>query len=87
MACLVLSSLVVGCGVSRQQATIIASEEVRQYSSEVGLSSDDFGSPKIGSEGGVWMFDYSTTSPPRHLLRIYIRGVKSVEVHKLIEDN
>ena len=72
---------------SRSRALLIAEREFGKYCVQERVSRESFQleEPSRDDEHG-WVFDYSSTSTPKHAVRVYVmRGAKT-EIHRMRDD-
>jgi hypothetical protein len=84
---LILSS---GCDApgapGEAEARRLADAALIEYRERERLPTGAFGPPVISAEGRYpWVFDYTSRTHPRHLVRIYVDSSGRVERHRLIE--
>jgi outer membrane protein assembly factor BamE (lipoprotein component of BamABCDE complex) len=73
--------------LTEHEAKTLADKRVAEYAEGENLDRASFGSPEISSEPGhPWVFDYTSNTAPRHLLRIYVNSREEVEIHRMVEE-
>lgn len=88
MSLMSLIGLVASCSspLSEDEATQLAQDRIDEYARAESLASSAFGKPSISSEPGhKWIFDYTSDTSPRHLVRIYVDARDKVEVTRMID--
>lgn len=88
MTLMSIISLVAGCSspLGEHEAKRLAQRSIEEYAKAEMLASSAFGAPNISSEPGhEWVFDYSSNTSPRHLVRIYVDASGKVEVNRLVD--
>jgi len=72
--------------LTEPEARNLAEQRISAYAKAEDLDRAMFREPTISSEEGhPWIFDYMSTTKPRHLVRIYVDSRKDVAIHRLIE--
>ena len=72
--------------ISKDKAGQIAASRLKEYCKQEGLVIARFSKPEISSdEKHPWIFDYTSNTSPRHLIRIYIDRYGNAEIHRMIE--
>jgi len=73
--------------LTETEARALAEQRLNDYAQAERLDLAAFGKPKISSERGhPWIFDYTSGTSPRHLVRIYVDSREDVEIHRAIEE-
>jgi len=73
--------------LTEAEARTLAAQRVDDYAEAESLDPAAFGKPTISSEPGPpWVFDYSSDTMPRHLVRIYVNSRGDVEIHRMLEE-
>ncbi len=85
-----LAACWMGCfspALTRVEATSLAEQQLGDYVEAESLDRATFGKPAISTAPGhPWVFDYTSDTLPRHLLRIYVNSREDVEIHRMIEE-
>jgi hypothetical protein len=83
-------SLFVRCSkhsVSRIEAQAIATKKLQEYCEREGISTTQFPAPDVHSSQEVpWIFDYTSTTTPRHFVRVHIDECGIVELSREVYD-
>jgi hypothetical protein len=83
---LVLSGCRPAAPPSEADARRLADAALVEYRTRERLPPNAFGPPTLSAEGRYpWVFDYTSTTRPRHLVRIYVDSSGHVELHRLVE--
>jgi hypothetical protein len=73
--------------LTETEARRLAEQRLDVYAQAERLDPAAFGNPEISSEPGhPWVFDYTSDTSPRHLVRIYVDSWADVEIHRMIEE-
>jgi len=81
-------SLVSQCAtvlMSRAEAEAIDAKKLQDYCEREGMSAAQFPPPEVHSTKEVpWIFDHTSTTSPRHFVRVHIDECGAVEVSREI---
>mgnify|MGYP001467748249 CR=1 FL=1 len=83
-----LTCIVASCSspLSEDEVKRLAQERIDEYARAESLASSAFGKPSFSSEPGhKWIFDYTSDTSPRHLVRIHVDARDKVEVARMID--
>jgi hypothetical protein len=88
-----VTAIIVGCtsilslsrcpkqSLSRGEAEKIATQKLKEYCEREGMNTSQFGKPEVSSVKEVpWIFDFTSTTAPRHFVRVHIDECGVVEV-------
>ena len=72
--------------VGAVEARAAAALRLEEYRAEERLPRGVFGAAKMHPEAGYpWVFDYSSATVPRHLVRIYVDAHGRTTLHRMVE--
>jgi hypothetical protein len=71
---------------SEADARRLAAKALSQYSTRERRWREAFAPPTLSADGRYpWVFDYTSSTRPRHLVRIYVDSSGHVELHRLVD--
>jgi hypothetical protein len=87
--CTVVFLIIAGCEnatIAKNSAEEIAKTKLEEYCKNEKLELSQFSAPEISTNNKYpWIFDYVSSSTPKHLVRIYVGSDGTSEIHRLIE--
>lgn len=81
--------LIGGCApaLTAIEARRLADQKLNYYAEAEHLDLALFSQPTLSSAPGhPWIFDYTSNTRPRHLIRIYVNSRDDIEIHRMIEE-
>jgi hypothetical protein len=88
MVCIALLLQMSGCDRIRSeaQARELSRQRLEEYAGAEHLDPKTFREIKLTSDHThSWIFDFESTTAPRHLVRIYVSRKGAVEINRMIE--
>ena len=72
--------------VTEAEARELAEAKLQEYARPEKIDRSSFGVPEVSSSTGhPWVFDYTSETVPRHLVRILVDSRDRIETHRMID--